>query len=65
MTCNNMIIITDVNMTSTRALLQKVPVLLNSITEKKVLLIIINKNIDFGVFPSNKSPMIMSIAKCK
>ena len=57
-----LIIVTDVNMTSKRAFLQKVTVLLNSTTEKGFYL---NKVIVFGVFFSQRSPWIMPSAKRK
>ena len=57
-----LIIVTDVNMTSKRAFLQKVTVLLNSTTEKGVYL---NKLIVFGVFMSQRSLWIMPSAKRK
>ena len=55
--------VTDVNMTSKRAFLQKVTVLLNSTTEKGGFYL--NKIIYFGVFLSQRSPWIMTSAKQK
>ena len=58
-----LIIVTDVNMTSKRAFLQKVTVLLNSTTKKKGFYL---KKINvFGVFLSQRSPWIMPSAKQK
>ena len=51
-----MIIVTNVNTTSKRAVLQKVTVLLNSTTKKRGFYL--NKTIVFGVFLSQRSPWI-------
>ena len=56
---SSLIIITDVNMTSKRAFLQKVTFLLNSTTKRFYL----NTIVVFGVFLSQRSPRIMSSAK--
>ena len=58
-----LIIVTDVNMTSKRAFLHTVTVLLISTTKKKG--VYLNKIIDFGVFLSQRSPWILPSAKRK
>ena len=58
-----LIIVTDVNMTSKRAFLQTVTVVLISTTEKKG--VYLNKKIVFGVFLSQRSLWIMPSVKRK
>ena len=58
-----LIIVSDVNMTSKRAFLQKVTVLLTSSAEKGFFYLY--KTIVFGVFLSQRSPWIMPNTKLK
>ena len=58
---SNVIIVTDVNMTSKLAFLQKVTLLLNSAKKRGNL----NKSIVFDVFLSQRLPRIKLSAKCK